>query len=68
MSLSEYREKFMAYYNKCVTASAKTTKEMNEKKAAMDSADKKVKEADREITGIENDISAIRTAITSLEK
>jgi hypothetical protein len=68
MSLSEYREKFMAYYNKCVTASAKTTKEMNEKKAAMDSADKKVKEANREITGIENDINAIRTAIASLEK
>jgi hypothetical protein len=65
MSLSEYREKFMAYYNKYVTA---PTKEMNEKKAVMDSADKKVKEADHEITGIENDISAIHTAITSLEK
>jgi hypothetical protein len=65
MSLSEYREKFMAYYDKYVTAPAN---EMNEKKAAMDSADKKVKEANREITGIENDISAIRTAITSLEK
>ena len=65
MSLSEYKEKFMAYYDKYVTA---PTKEMTEKKTAMDSADKKVKEADREITGIENDISAIRTAITSLEK
>jgi hypothetical protein len=65
MSLSEYREKFMTYYDRYVTA---PTKERDEKKAVMDSADKKVKEADREITGIENDISAIRTAITSLEK
>jgi DNA polymerase-3 subunit alpha len=65
MSLSEYREKFMAYYNRYVTAPAK---EMNEKKATMDSADKKVKEANREITGIENEINAISASIASLEK
>ena len=65
MSLSEYREKFMAYYDRYVTA---PTKEMNEKKAAMDSADKKVKETDSEITSIENEISTIRASIASLEK
>lgn len=65
MSLSEYRKKFMAYYDRYVTAPAK---EMNEKKAAMDSADKKVKEADNEITSIENDISTIRASIASLER
>ena len=68
MSLSEYREKFMTYYNRCVTASAKTTKEMNEKKAAMDSADKKAKETDSEIASLESDISTIRASIASLEK
>lgn len=65
MSLSEYREKFMAYYDKYVTA---PTKEMNEKKTAMDSADKKVKETDSEVASIENDISTIRASIASLEK
>ena len=65
MSLSEYREKFMAYYDRYVTA---PTKEMNEKKAAMDNADKKVKEANSEINSIENEISAISASIASLEK
>lgn len=65
MSLSEYREKFMAYYDRYVTA---PTKEMNEKKAAMDSADKKVKETDSKITSLENDTSTIRASIASLEK
>jgi peptidoglycan hydrolase CwlO-like protein len=65
MSLSEYREKFMAYYNRYVTAPAK---EMNEKKATMNSADKKVKETDSEIASLENDINTIRASIASLEK
>ena len=65
MSLSEYREKFMAYYNRYVTA---PTKEMNEKKTAMDSADKKVKETNNEISSLENEISSIRASIASLEK
>jgi chromosome segregation ATPase len=65
MSLSEYREKFMAYYDRYVTA---PTKEMDEKKAAVDSADKKVKKADSEISSIENEISAISASIASLEK
>ena len=65
MSLSEYREKFMTYYDRYVTA---PTKEMNEKKAAVDSADKKVKKVDSEISSIENEISTIRASIASLEK
>ena len=65
MSLSEYREKFMAYYDRYVTA---PTKEMDEKKAVMDSADEKVKKADSEISSIENEISTINTSIEALEK
>lgn len=65
MSLSEYREKFMAYYDRYVTA---PTKEMDEKKAAVDSADKKVKKADSEIASIENDIRRISESIETLEK
>ena len=65
MSLSEYREKFMAYYDRYVTA---PTKEMNEKKTAMDSADEKVKKADSEITSIENEINTISASIETLEK
>ena len=65
MSLSEYREKFMAYYDRYVTA---PTKEMDEKKAVMDSADEKVKKADSEISSIENEISTINTSIEVLEK
>lgn len=65
MSLSEYREKFMAYYDRYVTA---PTKEMDEKKAAMDSADEKVKKADSEISSIENEISTINTSIEAIEK
>ena len=65
MSLSEYREKFMAYYDRYVTV---PTKEMDEKKAAVDSADKKLKKADSEISSIENEISAISASIASLEK
>ena len=68
MSLSEYKEKFMTYYNECITTSAKTTKEMNEKKAAMDNADKKMKDTDSEIASLENEISTIRASIASLEK
>ena len=65
MSLSEYREKFMAYYDRYVTV---PTKERDEKKAAMDSANEKVKKADSKIAGIENDINAISASIASLEK
>jgi hypothetical protein len=65
MSLSKYREKFMAYYDRYVTA---PTREMDEKKAAVDSADKKVKKADSEISSIENEINAISASIASLEK
>ena len=65
MNLSEYREKFMAYYDRYVTVPAK---EMNEKKAAMDSANEKVKNTDSEISSLENEISTIRAAIASLEK
>lgn len=65
MSLSEYREKFMAYYDRYVTA---PIKERDEKKAAVDSADKKVKKADSEISSIENEINVISASIASLEK
>jgi hypothetical protein len=65
MSLSEYREKFMAYYDKYVTT---PTKERDEKKAVMDSADEKVKKADSEIASIENDIRRISESIETLEK